>query len=229
MGTGEDNLARQAAAPATESGPRPADWSEIPRLALLERLVSDVGHDVKNMLTVIIWNLDLVNHVAESEKVKQRAETALSGALNGVDLVRQLMSFARLRPGEASALYLPPPLRRVMKLAHAGITSDVTVHMRFEDDLWLVTVDPGSFECSILDLMFSFADAAPDGTKLTIEFANKSLPDGEHVVISAGEGGCDEWKRVISQLASRVGGQLLTEGEAVALALPRAAQQAEGE
>jgi signal transduction histidine kinase len=218
MGT-EDNLARQIRSASSRGLIARPDGTDRLRLKLMERLISDVGHDVKNMLTVIIWNLDLVAQAPGHDKTRARVDTALEGALNGVELVRHLMAFGRRHAGKPDNVELGPILRRVDVLANAGITTDVSLELRFDDKLWPVRIDAGAFECGLLELIFAFADLAEDGSKLVLEFANR----GEQVLLSAGATGVNKvWQRLASQLAPILGAEALQEEQAVLLALPRA-------
>ena len=218
MGT-EDNLARQIRSATSRGLIAQPDGTDGLRLKLLERLISDVGHDIKNMLTVIIWNLDLVAQGASSDKTRARVDTALEGALNGVELIRHLMAFGRQRPPGPDNIELGGVLRRIGVLANAGITTDVTLELKYGDDLWSARLDQTAFECGLLELIFGFADLAEDGTRLVLEFANQ----GEHVLLSAPDhGGNEDWQRLAIQLAPIMGMEVLSDRQSVRLALPRA-------
>src|SRR5215472_3158450 len=89
----------------TERAAMQHQLGQTQRMAAVGRITSTVAHELNNLLTVIMWNLDLMTRSLDgTSKDFDRAHIALSAALNGTSLLTQLMGFARADRVAADAI-----------------------------------------------------------------------------------------------------------------------------
>lgn len=211
-------------------------------MATLGRLTGGIAHEINNLLTVIMWNLDLMTRsLPGSSKDFDRAHIALSAALNGTDLLRQLMAFTRAGTGEARVIELAEFLTRAGQLLRPIIGAEVAVDLKMADDLWPVFADPIQLELALVNLAIHACDAMPEGSNLAIEAANQPAagdlrgdgvaltvtgqPQGETAVAS--DAAADDALAAVKSFATDTHGTLvvekvLTGGTRIRLLLPRA-------
>jgi len=214
-------------------------------MATLGRLTGGIAHEINNLLTVIMWNLDLMTRsLPGSSKDFDRAHIALSAALNGTDLLRQLMAFTRVGAGEARVIELGGFLPRAAQLLRPVIGSEIAVDLKMADDLWPVFADPTQLELALVNLAIHSRDTMPDGGNLAIEAANQPAAGalrGDDVALTvtgqrhgetaaASDPIADDALAVVKSFAADTGGKLVVEkapacGTRIRLLLPRAEVQ----
>jgi PAS domain S-box-containing protein len=165
--------------------------SHSQKMEALGQLTGGIAHDFNNMLSVIIWNLDLmVRSLKGADKTYDRAQNALSAALNCAELVRQLLTFARHQPHQAKAIDLSEVVPRMVRLLGPVVGERVRLDIRLADRLWPILADPAQVESAILNLAINARDAMPDGGTLTIEGVNARQGDilgstpGDYVMLA---------------------------------------------
>jgi len=143
------------------------------RMAAVGRITSTVVHELNNLLTVIMWNLDLMTRSLDgTSKDFDRAHIALSAALNGTSLLTQLMGFARadrgaVRPVEAGGI-----LAKVAQVLRFVIGADIAVETKAAPGLWPVEISPDQFELALINLAIHARQTMPEGGRLVIEASN---------------------------------------------------------
>jgi len=211
------------------------------KMATLGRLTGGIAHEINNLLTVIMWNLDLMTRsLPGSSKDFDRAHIALSAALNGTDLLRQLMAFARAGTGEARAIELGEFLPRAAKLLRPVLGAEIAVELKMADDLWPVFADSTRLELALVNLAIHARDAMPDGGNLAIVAANQPAAgdlrsDGVALTLTgrrqgetaASEPAADDALAMVKSFAADAGGKLMVEkapagGTRIRLLVPRA-------
>jgi len=151
------------------------------KMEALGQLTGGIAHDFNNMLSVIIWNLDLVTRSLKGGgKIFDRTQNALTAALNCAELVRQLLTFARHQPHQAKVIELTELVPRMARLLSPVIGEAIKVDIRLPaDDIWPIFADPAQVESALLNLAINARDAMPQGGTLTIEGANIRHAGGE--------------------------------------------------
>lgn len=143
------------------------------RMAAVGHITSTVAHELNNLLTVIMWNLDLMTRSLDgTSKDFDRAHIALSAALNGTSLLTQLMGFARadrgaVRPAEAGGI-----LAKVAQVLRFVIGADIAVETKAAPGLWPVEISPDQFELALINLAIHARQTMPEGGRLLIEARN---------------------------------------------------------
>lgn len=143
------------------------------RMAAVGHITSTVAHELNNLLTVIMWNLDLMTRSLDgTSKDFDRAHIALSAALNGTSLLTQLMGFTRSDRDTMQAVEVGSTLAKVAQLLRFVIGADITVETRAGTGLWPIETSPDQFELALVNLAIHVRKAMPEGGRLLIEASN---------------------------------------------------------
>jgi len=148
------------------------------KMEALGQMTGGIAHDFNNFLTVVILNLDYIQHDHSiSEKYGRRLQLALDAAYRGSKVIRQLMAFARKQPLEEEVVVLGEAMPAVVELVRRAVGETIEVEFVGSGSLWSTVLDPVQFEAAIINLALNAASAMVDGGKLTIELANVMLDD----------------------------------------------------
>src|SRR5215469_1295199 len=222
--------------------------SQAQRMAAVGRITSTVAHELNNLLTVIMWNLDLMTRSLDgTSKDFDRAHIALSAALNGTSLLTQVMGFARADRGAADAIDVGGMLTRVTQVLRFVLGVDIAIETNVAPELWPIEASPDQLELALVNLAIHARQAMPEGGRLVIEAGNlpaRGRPQNENsfgrdaVVISVSgaasgpvspspEGRGSEMLVMVRSVVEAAGGRLALGGSDGAtqtrLLLPRAA------
>lgn len=171
------------------------------KMEALGQMTGGIAHDFNNFLTVVILNLDYIQHDASiTEKYGRRLQLALDAAFRGSKVVRRLMAFARKQPLEQEIVVLGELMPTLLELVRRAVGETIEVEFVGSGSLWSTVLDPVQFEAAILNLALNAATAMRDGGKLTIELANVMLDEayaarhpevspGQYVLVALGDTG----------------------------------------
>ncbi|MCP4998683.1 MAG: PAS domain S-box protein [Hyphomicrobiales bacterium] len=145
------------------------------RLEAIGQLSGGVAHDFNNLLTVIVGNLELLEHKIEEPQQLELLREALEAAELGADLTDRLLAFAKrsiLHPKVVDINALVSDLSGILKRTLGGqITFDATL----AEGLWKTHADPGQVETALLNLVLNARDAMPNGGSLIVETCNADI------------------------------------------------------
>jgi PAS domain S-box-containing protein len=143
------------------------------KMEAIGQLTGGIAHDFNNMLSVIIWNLDVVTRALKgSGKLYDRSQMALNGALNCAELIRQLLAFARHQPRQPKVIDVSELVPRMAKMLAPVLGERIKVGVSLQEGIWPVFADPAQIESILLNLAINSRDAMPDGGTLIVECAN---------------------------------------------------------
>ncbi|HMA52349.1 MAG TPA: ATP-binding protein, partial [Magnetospirillaceae bacterium] len=170
-------------------------------------LMGGIAHDFNNMLSVIIWNLDLLARDLKGMPGKnyERTQNALGGALNCTELIRQLLDFAREKPRRAEVVDLSELVPRLVRMLGSVMGETVSVEVKLDPALWRTFVDPAQIESALVNLAINGRDAMADkGGMLSIEAVNihrEDNPiDGDCVMLSVTDTGVGMEQSVVERV-----------------------------
>lgn len=168
------------------------------KLEAVGQLTTGIAHDFKNMLTVIIANLEIIAEGCEDATRRERlARSALRGAESATALVQRLLVYSRHPSAPPGPVHLDVIIKRLLSDWRLRIDSTIEPIVHLRDSLWPCRIDPAEFEATILNLMLNARDAMPDGGRLTIRAENTVLEEatiaglsrGDYVLVSVSDNG----------------------------------------
>ncbi len=191
-GTGKDN---------SEIASLEEQFRRSQKMEAVGQLTGGIAHDFNNILGIVMGNLQILQRlVGDEEKAQSRIDIALKGVMRGADLTRKLLGFSRMEAHGTKLTSVNQFIENLEELLSRSLTVAINVEHHLSSDLWLVEVDPGDLQDTILNLALNARDAMPDGGRLVIETENKVLDEkyvrlnpqahvGEFVKLSVSDNG----------------------------------------
>jgi signal transduction histidine kinase len=145
------------------------------KMEAVGRLAGGIAHDFNNLLTAVLGNIELLQRRLADATDRALAQTAERAGLRAAELTRQLLGFARrsllwLRPTDLNEV-----VREVAALMVRTIDPRIGLEMHLEPGLWRVQADHGQLGQVLLNLCLNARDAMPEGGRLTVTTANRTV------------------------------------------------------
>jgi len=167
-----------------------AQLHQAQKMEAIGNLTGGMAHDFNNMLGVIIGNIDLLRDLkGEDSDIDELTREALDAAFRGADLTRRLLAFARQQPLRPQHVDVNELVSGITRLLRRTLGEDVEISLDLTPELWPVVVDPAQLEASLTNLATNARDAMPDGGRLMIVTANRTLDTdyaAQHAEVEAG-------------------------------------------
>lgn len=169
--------------------------AQAQKMRAIGRFAGGLAHDFNNLLMVTIWNLGLLERSLDSEGEAHRyAKTALSGAQQCAELLRELLVVAAEQPRQLEFIDLQKAMPLLIERMTGIVGPSVEVASHIKNRPMFIHADPTQFEIALLALAANARDAMPAGGKLTVDCARVPGTNA-HIRISVsdtGEGMPDE-------------------------------------
>ncbi len=181
------------------------------KMEAIGQLTGGVAHDFNNLLTIILGNLENLEHRLPPEDGLQRHIAAASrGASRAAALTNRLLAFSRRQPLVPSVVDVNALVAGMSELLRSTIGEGTNVETGLGDEVWPAFVDASQLENALLNLAVNARDAMSSGGKLTIETENceidpaeaateEDLQPGQYVCISVGDTGCGMSEEVLAK------------------------------
>jgi two-component system, NtrC family, sensor kinase len=177
------------------------------RLEALGQLTGGVAHDFNNLLMVIQGSAQRIGRTVAEDPRLTRSLRAIDEAVNrGSTLTRQLLSFSRRQPQDATVVDLKFRLPLIQEMLQASLRGDIVVRTEIAPDLGRVKIDLNERELALLNLAVNARDAMAGGGQLVVTASNverSEVPpgvEGECVPIAMQDSGCGIWPDIIDRV-----------------------------
>ncbi|HEX4509560.1 MAG TPA: ATP-binding protein [Burkholderiaceae bacterium] len=157
------------------------------KLDALGQITGGIAHDFNNVLMVVATGNALARRQAAAGASPDRALASIEQAVKtGTQLTRQLLSFARRQPLQASNVRLQQLLPPLVSLIQTTVGGAIRVEAKVDDAVGAVRVDRAEFELALINLAVNARDAMPKGGTLAVHAAPAAMqatdPVGMHFV-----------------------------------------------
>lgn len=184
------------------------------RLESLGTIASGIAHDLNNILTPILiiaqlLPLKLPNHDEQNQQLLKILE---DNSKRGVELVKQILSYARGAEGKRVPLQIKHLLKEIEQITKNTFPKSIEICTNIPtQDLWMVSADSTQLHQVLMNLCVNARDAMPQGGTLTISaenlFCDQSCAGlnveaevGDYVVITVSDTGCGIPQELLEQI-----------------------------
>lgn len=139
------------------------------RMEGIGTLAGGIAHDLNNILTpVLLSSGGLLRRADLDPPIRKSLEIIQQSAERGASVIRQLLTFARGKPGAHEEFDLVLLLKELVKILKETFPRNIGIELDFEKDLPLIKGDPTQIHQVFLNLLVNARDAMPEGGQVTI-------------------------------------------------------------
>lgn len=173
------------------------------KLDALGTLAGGIAHDLNNVLAIIMGHTELtIEMLGEAHPAQESLYIILNTAIRSSQLVRRLLSFVRMSPGEISPLTIGPLIKEQMKVVRSFIPTNVEIREAIRLDQEVILADAGDIQQIIVNLLNNANLAMqPNGGVLTVQaqpctidppqdLSTGTLQPGRYLQLSVTDTGC---------------------------------------
>ena len=181
------DIEQMAELEATQSALRQSQKMEA-----VGQLTSGLAHDFNNLLAGISGALQLMQMRMQQGRFsdfERYITTALGASRRAAALTHRLLAFSRQQTLMPKATDVKRLVEDMQDLVQRTVGPAVPIDVVCVPGAWTALVDPSQLENALLNLCINARDAMPDGGRITIETANKSIDerDARHHDMAQGE------------------------------------------
>ncbi len=170
------------------------------KMEAVGQLTGGLAHDFNNLLGAISGSLELIKRQVGKESPSLRyVEMGQTATKRAAALTHRLLAFSRQQALAPKVVRVNQLIGGFEELIRRSIGPQVTLEVVAGISVWPVLVDPSQLENALLNLCINSRDAMPDGGRLVVETANRSLDErtasseqmlpGQYVSISVSDDG----------------------------------------
>ncbi len=142
------------------------------RLEGIGALASGISHDLNNILAPILMTAPFLRDAVSDAESRAMVDTVESCARRGAEIIKQLLTFARGKPGARVPLPVRHLLRDMEKIIRETFPREICTRVDTPADLWPLLGDATQIHQTLMNLCVNARDAMPDGGRLTMGAKN---------------------------------------------------------
>jgi signal transduction histidine kinase len=179
-----------------------AQFLRAQRLESLGTLAGGIAHDLNNILTPMLAVAQLLPLKMPNmdHSTWRLLETLEISAKRGVNLVQQILSFARGVESKRLTLKIDTVLAEVKNILEQTLPKSIAIHTDIDSNLWSICGDATQLHQVMMNLCVNARDAMPHGGTLSITAHNQVLAEhqarrylgetaGDYVVVTVSDTG----------------------------------------
>lgn len=148
-------------------------------LETLGRMARGVAHDVNNLLTVIIGNLETLGETARDPRSRAAVEGATRAAEAGAQLAASLLSYARIQVLTIEPVALPALVAGMQPVLRDLARPGVRLILDLPPDLPPCLGDPAQLQAALGNLVRNARDAMPAGGEIRVTARVATLAEAD--------------------------------------------------
>src|SRR5580700_8598553 len=174
---GRHITAEREAAAALEQTQRRA--AHLQKMEAIGQLTGGIAHDFNNLLMIVSGHAEsLKNRLSDAKDVRALQAIEMA-ATRGENLTRQMLSFSRTLPLDATVIGLADAVPALRDVLAGSLNVNIELFIDIPKSTWPVRADKSELELALVNLAVNARDAMPDGGHLTISADNVQLRAGE--------------------------------------------------
>ena len=148
------------------------EFRQAQTMEAVGRLAGGVAHDVNNLLTVIIANLELLAPNLADPDVRELADEAWLAAEDGARLAARLLAFARRLPLDPQPADLGALVGGCAGALRRTVGEAIEVAIAASPSSPVALVDPAQLQVALIGLAANARDAMPRGGRLSLDVSD---------------------------------------------------------
>ena len=148
------------------------------KMEAVGQLTGGIAHDFNNLLAGIAGSLELIQKRMNDQGVvgyERHLGIAQASTQRAASLTQRLLAFSRRQTLDPKPVEMNRLVRGVEELLGRSVSPNIEIAVVEAVGLWLTKIDAVQLENALLNLVINARDAMPDGGRITIETANKSM------------------------------------------------------
>lgn len=147
------------------------------KMEAIGTLAGGIAHDFNNLLMGFQGNISLMlMDLDEDHPYCEYLKNMESYVIRGSELTRQILGFARRGKFQVKTINLNDLLEKSADM-FSHTKKEISIHKKFQEDLWPVEIDRGQFEQVLLNLFVNSWQAMPGGGNLYLQTENVHLEE----------------------------------------------------
>ena len=143
------------------------------KMEAIGQLAGGIAHDFNNMLSVILWQTELMKFALPREHPLQKKILEIEKVgLHSQNIIRQLLNFSGKRGIAPQTINLNRLIADTAPTLASLIGKNIDLRFVPADTLWNIKFNPSQIDQILINLAVNARDAMPHGGKLTIETSN---------------------------------------------------------
>lgn len=181
---------------------------ENQRLASIGQLTADIAHEIRNPLSSIKTNIQVLSNKLHLQGFnKRRMEIAVEEILRLDQILQDVLNFSVPVKMQMSLDHLHNIIDRCIGLIHEKIKkTNINVIQKLSGDLPKIKMNTGMIQQVVLNIFLNAIAAMPDGGHIIIMTQNIPAEDGQMIRLEVMDSGCgiakDNLKRVFDPFFS---------------------------
>tara|TARA_Y100001001_G_scaffold45949_1_gene41124 strand:- start:12930 stop:15578 length:2649 start_codon:yes stop_codon:yes gene_type:complete len=152
------------------------------RMESIGQLTGGLAHDFNNLLSVIMGNADLLQGELEKHEAWQLSDMVdliIRAAERGEALTQNMLTFARRQTLRPKLINPASLLADIAPILRSSCGQRNTLTLNIEPDVWMVEIDVGQLENSLINLTLNSRDAMPRGGEIRVDVKNHVVTEEE--------------------------------------------------
>ena len=171
-----DSLERQVRERTQELMRSEAALRQSQKMEAVGQLTGGLAHDFNNLLGAISGSFEMLQRRTHGDATLARyVDMGQAATKRAAALTHRLLAFSRQQTLEPRVLQVDNLIEGFEDLVRRTIGPQVALEVVPANGLWQVLADPGQLESALLNLCINARDAMPNGGRLTIETANRTI------------------------------------------------------
>ncbi|MUG95559.1 PAS domain-containing protein [Scytonema sp. UIC 10036] len=196
----------------TEKKQLEVQFLRVQRLESIGTLASGIAHDLNNTFTPMLLSVQLLERKLLDEQSQQWLSIVKTNIQRGVNLVKQVLSFARGVDGERTTLHVEQIISEVEHIIKQTFPKSIEVRSNvIAQNLWTIKSNATQLHQLLMNLCINARDAMPNGGILEISAKNLWIDaryarmnieakEGLYVVITVSDTGCGIEREIIERI-----------------------------
>jgi two-component system cell cycle sensor histidine kinase/response regulator CckA len=159
----------------TERKKLEAQFLRAQRFETIGALAGGIAHDLGNMLTPILIGTEALANDTSGNVSRKMLQTMHTSARHGLDMIKQILAFARGVGGEPTVLNIRTLLDEMQELARQTFPRSIRTEVHSNPQLFPILGNPTQLRQVLLNLCVNARDAMPAGGSLKLSADNATL------------------------------------------------------